>query len=423
MIVFVVKETAFALIVFIDALFCAFIVNPFISFAQILGFYKDRNHVYPMRMLRGRPIRGIYRFFALCILCSVVYLARNGLHFDNHSAISAGNIFNNNHNATRTSPLLSSEGLRCDSAKYAADETLSNLETVRAAIERILPSFIPTIENRLSKHGAKLDLDPKQQEQLLQRILAENENLIQKIVQNQLETYLSRNNDQFVSKDDIDEILDEYNHYVSADKAGSVTESEDTQRADFALAIRGARYIPQYTSATFERQIRWPLTRWIRRLTSIGSTYQPPVLLALLPDNNAGQCWPMQGSNGTLGVQLSQSIYIDSITIEHVARGLAVNMSSAPKDVDVWGLQDIHIPAAGSARLPWMPGGESGNALYLGSFRYDIMKMKPAQTFTVDVRRTIPFKGVIFRFLNNWGNEDYTCIYRVKVHGKPLKGL
>lgn len=369
MIVFVVKETAFALIVFIDALFCAFIVNPFISFSQILGFNKDVSHVYPMRMLKGRPIRGIYRLFAVCILCSAVYLVRS--YSKTHSVVPLDNINSNN-------------------TTYRGSSSSSpNTNTYR-------------------DHPTPM-LDPNTQEKLLRQLLQDNEPLIQKIVLQQMENYLLHNDK---SKQYIDEIIEKFNE--------NAPEGVDSSRRfNYASATSGARYIPQYTSETFKPRKHGPLTTWLQQITSYFSKYEPSVLLALLPDNEPGQCWPMKGSNGTLGVHLSQPLYIHSVTIEHIAKQLGVSLSSAPKDIDIWGLRVIRVPPAGSARLPWMPGDESPDALYLGSIHYDVNK-KSTQTISIEVHRKIPFQGVIFRILSNWGNEDYTCIYRVKVGGKPV---
>lgn len=31
-----------------------------------------------------------------------------------------------------------------------------------------------------------------------------------------------------------------------------------------------------------------------------------------------------------------------------------------------------------------------------------------------------PFQIIMVKVLTNWGHEDYTCLYRFRVHGKPI---
>ncbi|KAK2525022.1 hypothetical protein Q9233_009069 [Columba guinea] len=55
----------------------------------------------------------------------------------------------------------------------------------------------------------------------------------------------------------------------------------------------------------------------------------------------------------------------------------------------------------------------------LGTFMYNVAK-EPIQTFPL---KALPraFSYVKFLVKSNWGNPKYTCIYRVRVHGKMAK--
>lgn len=189
---------------------------------------------------------------------------------------------------------------------------------------------------------------------------------------------------------------------------------------DFALATRGARIIPRLTSPTYTQTAQRPIKHFLAGLLGVDQPRVPSPIIALLPETHVGQCWPMRGSNGTLGVMLSQPITIQSITVEYPSRHIAVNASSAPKDIEVWGLRQIPSSPFGTVEWPWTPKHESNtDAVFLCSMQYDIRKSSPVQTFSVDLNRYIPLKGVLFRFTSNWGNNLYTCIYRVRVHGVP----
>ncbi|KAK2542454.1 hypothetical protein Q9233_000546 [Columba guinea] len=55
----------------------------------------------------------------------------------------------------------------------------------------------------------------------------------------------------------------------------------------------------------------------------------------------------------------------------------------------------------------------------LGMFMYNVAK-EPIQTFPL---KALPraFSYIKFLVKSNWGNPKYTCIYRVRVHGKMAK--
>ncbi|NXT55152.1 SUN1 protein, partial [Pluvianellus socialis] len=60
------------------------------------------------------------------------------------------------------------------------------------------------------------------------------------------------------------------------------------------------------------------------------------------PDMYPGNCWAFKGSQGYLVVRLSMKIYPTAFTVEHVPKALspAGNISSAPRDFAVYGLDD-----------------------------------------------------------------------------------
>lgn len=56
--------------------------------------------------------------------------------------------------------------------------------------------------------------------------------------------------------------------------------------------------------------------------------------------------------------------------------------------------------------------------LWLGKFQYDI-KSEPLQFFeTQRTYLTTPISVIELKVESNWGNKEYTCIYKFRVHGK-----
>ncbi|KAL7328775.1 SUN domain-containing protein 3 [Mucor circinelloides] len=172
---------------------------------------------------------------------------------------------------------------------------------------------------------------------------------------------------------------------------------------DFALGSRGGRIITSKTSKTY----RAPPTSKLFLRRALG--YYPKITkpaAVLQPGMQVGECWSMSGTNGTVGIYLSKEIYMTSVTIEHPSASVLLDdIKNAPQDFRVFGMP------TDSPDLPDEP-------LLLGQFKYDIHSEQKAQKFPLETDR--PFHTVIIQFLSNWGNADFTDIYRIKVSGKPV---
>ncbi|WFD19770.1 hypothetical protein MCAP1_002006 [Malassezia caprae] len=219
-------------------------------------------------------------------------------------------------------------------------------------------------------------------------------------------------------------------------------------RADFAQYSSGGRVIPSLTSPTHELQLPG---RRVDGLSSMLSYLLPlpmrsgvqdthtlrgrmPVV-ALHHDTSPGMCWPFSGTHGQLGIQLVRRIRPTAVTIDHVPASLALDgQASAPRDMEVWGVADS--PAEQEALARWRltpaarawseepsPVPPSSAHVFLGSFVYDAAG-PPIQTFPLShaASAALPmgFRVVQVNVLSNYGMRDYTCLYRVRVHGEPV---
>ncbi|XP_037912160.1 SUN domain-containing protein 3 isoform X2 [Hermetia illucens] len=117
-----------------------------------------------------------------------------------------------------------------------------------------------------------------------------------------------------------------------------------------------------------------------------------------------GDCYAFKGTNSTVTIRLMTKVYIDSVTVQHIPENLAPdgNISSAPKDFSVYGLRTRFDP----------------KPFYFGTFSYNAKLRKPAQVFIFMQVATEKHRYVQFRFFSNHGNANYTCIYRLSVHGR-----
>lgn len=105
-------------------------------------------------------------------------------------------------------------------------------------------------------------------------------------------------------------------------------------RTDFALFSAGTRIIPGLTSPTYEPPAHGLSQKLWRKLGMVSS--QPPAAI-LDPDIHVGECWPMRGSSGQIAIHLGQPVDIADFAIEHVAKSVAIDWRSAPRDIEVWG--------------------------------------------------------------------------------------
>ena len=223
--------------------------------------------------------------------------------------------------------------------------------------------------------------------------------------------------------------------------------SKDTlARPDFALHSAGAQIIPSLTSATYSISPDGIFGKAYGFVSGSGYASGLSPINALHPHNYAGRCWPFEGSEGQLGVKLARRTYISDITIDHVAKEVAFDLRSTPRQMEVWGLvegQDNLAKVAGwlaDRQRRRSDAVESGNALdpkdeewevpkhlpkdaqYIPAarFLYDVHSTRNIQTFPVDseVRALgVDFGVVVLVVKNNWGRQEYTCLYRFRVHG------
>lgn len=123
----------------------------------------------------------------------------------------------------------------------------------------------------------------------------------------------------------------------------------------------------------------------------------------LQPSMQPGQCWSFQGK-GEVIIKLMYEVIINAVSIEHISRGLlpSGDISTAPKDFELLGLTDLDDTQPHS----------------YGSFVYDA-DGPPLQMFQVMNPTKRSYEIVEIHFNSNHGNDLYTCVYRVRIHGKP----
>eukprot|EP00079_Xenopus_tropicalis_P039217 XP_017952988.1 PREDICTED: SUN domain-containing protein 1 isoform X4 [Xenopus tropicalis] len=174
-----------------------------------------------------------------------------------------------------------------------------------------------------------------------------------------------------------------------------------TGMADFALESGGGSILGTRCSETYGTKTA------LMSLFGIPLWYfsQSPRVV-IQPDMYPGNCWAFKGTQGYLVVRLSRMIYPTAFSIEHIPKSLSPlgNITSAPKDFAVYGLDDEYQ--------------EDGQVLIRAV--YD-QEGEPLQIFHIMEEYKKPFQIVELRIFSNWGHQDFTCLYRFRAHGTPVQ--
>lgn len=212
---------------------------------------------------------------------------------------------------------------------------------------------------------------------------------------------------------------------------------------DFALWNAGGRIIPDYTSLTFDpdkdtetdRKRKFFAFNRNRQLSSEGRWGRFPehaISTVLQP----GNCWPLMGSEGSIGISLSRTMRPTSFTVEHLPPRLAFDTSTAPREFEVWGILNEAFPLPNSNQYhdiisspnihwPTLSRSRSKNHIFLllAQYSYEIDASRHVQNFPILpslAHEQFAVHSVIFVIKNNWGHDNLTCIYRLRAHGMQL---
>lgn len=163
----------------------------------------------------------------------------------------------------------------------------------------------------------------------------------------------------------------------------------------------------------------------------------------LIPLTTPGACWPMDGSNGHVTLALTYPVAVSAITIDHVSKYLlnepSEQLTSAPKDFRIvayppciehcHGLSfDVNDPFD-LAQGTFERDGTTVQTFATQNLDPPVLGREhtmdegscsaaAATTCGVPDSHQGLVAAVQVQILSNWGNEDYTCLYRIRVHGE-----
>ena len=232
--------------------------------------------------------------------------------------------------------------------------------------------------------------------------------------------------------------------------AGSA-EPAGVQIPDYASGLTGAMVWPYLTSPSYVHGAsKSALASVWGYFAGITTQNAPHPAIAITPTADAGDCWAFPGRTGTLAIRLSEPIYPSHITIEHISKALAHDYTIAPKTVEFWvrirdpeKRQEVESAAVRQAFIAGMEEDTGSRIMQTGNRQPEVslraadryarefvkihtveynMDSQNVQSFELPVDMTslrIPVDVVAFFIKDNHGNQNLTCLYRMKVHGYP----
>lgn len=181
-------------------------------------------------------------------------------------------------------------------------------------------------------------------------------------------------------------------------KALTKYDADKTGLFDFALETAGGSILATKCTETYQLS---SAVMSVMGFPFWWETNSPRIILQ--PGAAPGQCWAFTGSHGTVVIRLSAAIHVSGISVEHIPRLLSPdgNITSAPHKMSLYSVKDplgLDLPAP------------------LLNFTYS-SQGDPVQTFLLPRPTVSRYDTVEIAVHSNHGHPDYTCLYRIRVHG------
>ncbi len=184
---------------------------------------------------------------------------------------------------------------------------------------------------------------------------------------------------------------------------------------------------PYYTSPTM-----YPPSTWkqdvANRVFFLGRPIPNAPIAALEGWADIGDCWCSAHSKdgkAQLAVLMPRPIYPTKITVDHIPATATLDVGAAPRDMELWA-QILDEDARGQMIRSQAEEVEPVKSLgptfvRIANWQYDIHAASNVQTFDVDVDMRSFGAGInraVVRAKSNDGTSEYTCLYRVRLHGE-----
>ncbi|XP_076757221.1 klaroid protein-like [Xylocopa sonorina] len=178
-------------------------------------------------------------------------------------------------------------------------------------------------------------------------------------------------------------------------------DADKTGKTDYALESSGGAILS--TRNTVTHSAGAPVLKLFGiPICQQQNTPQTIIQTGVLP----GECWAFKGSSGSVVIQLLGPVCVSGVSLEHIPQSISPTgeTSTAPKDFSISGLTSV----------------DDTDPFFFGEFTYDNTG-PPVQYFEVQNKPKNAYEIIELMVRSNSGNKEYTCIYRVRVHGTLSK--
>ncbi|XP_067213020.1 tetratricopeptide repeat protein 39C-like [Linepithema humile] len=174
-------------------------------------------------------------------------------------------------------------------------------------------------------------------------------------------------------------------------------DADKTGRTDYALESSGGSILSTRNTESYSTGAP-VLNLFGIPLCQQQNTPRAVIQTGVLP----GECWAFKGSSGSVVIRLLSFVHISGISLEHISSSISPTgeTTTAPRDFSIWGLTDL----------------EDKKPFLFGKFTYDNTG-PPLQYFEIQNQAADAYEIIELTVQSNSGNPEYTCIYRIRVHG------
>ena len=246
--------------------------------------------------------------------------------------------------------------------------------------------------------------------------------------------------------------LSQYNHLM--DRIGDIEHGYKSihlpirypiiHRVNYFSVGLGAMIDPHLTSPT--NRHTYKTRAWHHWGYQDHSLTVPQPADALTRWEDLGDCWcaaPSRAGMAQITVLLPKKVAPTELVVEHIDHDATLDIGAAPHHLELWvQIEDpekreiVAMAAEGvisetfckpQAGQQGCPTGDYGvkealdaTWVRIGAWEYNIYTGKNVQSLPVQVALDhfkVPIEKASIRVRSNWGTRDYTCLYRLKLHG------
>ncbi|CAF1292897.1 unnamed protein product [Rotaria sordida] len=175
--------------------------------------------------------------------------------------------------------------------------------------------------------------------------------------------------------------------------------ADETGQADYALEANGGKIVDtrctEYTDEPRQNVVKF------LGIPIVHMSKQPDIMIK--SGRMPGQCFPFKGDQGSVIIKLAVPVKPTEFVLEHLSKTISIvgHINSAPNNFTVYALKDK----------------SDKEGMVLGRYYYDAENGPSLQRFKPQLVNVPTVEYIELRVTSNWGNPNYTCVYRFRVHG------